>query len=177
MTPLIKFQLCLRTQCSSCYFMREQVELVSGTAQEERLAWRREQVGEWLQQSAEQPEQDTGAPDRAEEDVSFPCNLTLQQKPDPTLAENFKKAEPSPNSLSEHFVVENGLLYRQSEYGKQLVLPEVSRAEVLRVGHTVPWAGHLGFIGISKRFYWPGMYIQDPNYCKMSFLLPLSVLE
>lgn len=151
-------------------FHEEQIEAGSGVTQEDRLESRREQVWEGLKQSAEQPEQDVEVPGLAEEDVSFPCDLAVHQKNDPTLAECFKNAETSYGSLAEFFVAENGVLYKQSEYGKQLVLPEVSRAEVLRVGHAVPWAGHLGFMKtfmrISKRFYWPGMYTQVQNYCK-----------
>lgn len=51
---------------------------MSGVTQDDRLESRREQVLEWVR--TEQPEQDVEAPGLAEEDVSFPCNLALQQK-------------------------------------------------------------------------------------------------
>ncbi len=63
-------------------------------------------------------------------------------------------------------MIDNDLLYRQSDSGRQLVLPKTCRVKVSRVGHTIPWAGHLGFMKtfmrISKRFFWPGMYSEVP---------------
>ncbi len=68
-------------------------------------------------------------------------------------------------------MVDNDLLYRQTkEEGKQLLVPKEYRKRVLEEGHSIPWAGHLGFmktlVRISKRFYWPGMYSEVKNYCK-----------
>lgn len=95
---------------------------------------------------------------------SLPFDLAKQQREDSTLVHCFKEAEKdsSSTSLTEQFIIENGLLYRQSDCGRQLVLPKSCREEVLRIGHTIPWVGHLSFMKtfmhISKRFYWPGMY-------------------
>lgn len=60
----------------------------------------------------------------ADKAFCVPCNLSLQQK-----NECFRKVEVPPRLLSEYFVVQNGL-----------ILPEVSRAEVMKVEHTIPLA-------------------------------------
>ncbi len=44
-------------------------------------------------------------------------------------------------------MVENDLLYRQTkEEGKQLLVPKEYRKRVLEESHSIPWAGHLGFM-------------------------------
>ena len=132
---------------------------------------RRQQVGGLMPQIIEQAEPDVPAPE-LQVDL-LPCDLAKCQREDSTLVHCFKEAEKEPSIILPHqqrYVIENDLLYRLSEDGRQLVLPKPCREEVLRVGHTIPWAGHLGFmktlLRISKRFCWPGMYSQVKEYCK-----------
>jgi len=73
--------------------------------------------------------------------------------------------------FEETYVLKAGLLYRKSkEEGTQLVVPTAYRKEVVELGHTIPWSGHLGFMKtlmrVSKRFYWPKMYTEVKEYCK-----------
>lgn len=116
----------------------------------------------------------TEEPELSEPDIVIQNNLAQLQQEDPTLADCFKHVSEKGGvtSLSEEtYVLKNGLLYRESkEEGTQLVVPKTQRREVLAIGHSIPWAGHLGFMKtfmrISKRFYWPRMYSDVKEYCK-----------
>ena len=110
--------------------------------QEDRLERRREQVqAEGLTpQFTEQAGPEVPAPELQLD--SLPCDLAKCQREDSTLVQCFKEAEKEHSVFlphHEHYVMENDILYRVSEEGRQLVLPKSCREEVLRVGHTVPW--------------------------------------
>uniref|UniRef100_A0A9J8BJ87 Gypsy retrotransposon integrase-like protein 1 n=1 Tax=Cyprinus carpio carpio TaxID=630221 RepID=A0A9J8BJ87_CYPCA len=64
----------------------------------------------------------------------------------------------------------NGKLVRVSVDTEQLVVPEILRTRVLHLGHSIPWAGHLGQEKteerIGSRFYWPGLHRAVVEYCK-----------
>lgn len=59
------------------------------------------------------------------------------------------------------FCIDNDILYKQNGSSKQLVVPKAVRQSVLRLGHSIPWAGHLGkhktTASIKRCFYWPGL--------------------
>ncbi len=115
-----------------------------------------------------------GEPELTDSDVTIPNNLAQLQREDPSLVEYYKQAEEEGcllQGLGETHVLKAGLLQRKSKKeGTQLVVPKAYRKEVLELGHTVPWSGHLGFMKtlmqISKRFYWPKMYTVVKEYCK-----------
>lgn len=145
----------------------------SRPTEQERLQKRREWVEELLETS-EQAEVGVEEPELTEADIVVPGNLAQLQRDDSTLTECFKQAEGNEGVVSlfgETFVVQNGLLYRQSkEDGLQLIVPKTYRKEVLELGHSIPWAGHLAFMKtlmrIAKRFYWPKMYSEVKEFCK-----------
>ncbi|KAL2103054.1 hypothetical protein ACEWY4_002222 [Coilia grayii] len=112
-------------------------------------------------------------PVREEEIVG---DFEAMQRADPTLQPLFKKAI-APEQLvqfqakgKECHLVKGGKLFRVSEDGEQLVVPQSLRSTVLKVGHSVPWAGHLGqqktLSRIAQRFHWPGFYQHVIDYCK-----------
>lgn len=70
---------------------------------------------------------------------SLPSDLVKQQREDSTFVHYFKEAEkdPSITSLSEQFLIENDLLYRQSDYGRQLVLPVLQRGSFENRSHSL----------------------------------------
>lgn len=139
--------------------------------EEDRLQLRREHV-ETLIENTEQAEVEE--PELSDTDIVIPNNLAKLQNEDPTLADCFRQVKEKEGVnvlLDERFVLKNGLLYRESkEDGKQLVVPKTQRREILDLGHSIPWAGHLGFMKtlmrIAKRFYWPRMYSEVKDYCK-----------
>lgn len=51
--------------------------------------------------------------------------------------------------------------YRQNGPTKQLVVPKAVRETVLKLGHSIPWVGHLEkhktIARIKHCFYWPGL--------------------
>ena len=59
---------------------------------------------------------------------------------------------------------------RPSDKCDQIVLPPSYRAEVLRLAHDVPMAGHLGrertLTRLRRRFWWPGIVADVTEYCR-----------
>ncbi|KAL7880119.1 hypothetical protein SRHO_G00023730 [Serrasalmus rhombeus] len=94
-------------------------------------------------------------------EVSLPSNFEQLQRDDDTLKPLYAKSVPYTDSGEEgcHVAIKDNKLYRVSEQGEQLVLPLGLREEVLRLGHSDPWAGHFGqaktFSRVAYRFYWP----------------------
>ena len=85
----------------------------------------------------------------------------------------FEKAEAklSERYFADQYLVENNILYYQSEVDvKRLVVPASCRPLVLHVAHTVPWAGDLGrqktYLRLGSRFFWPTMYTDTLDYCR-----------
>ncbi|XP_069370624.1 uncharacterized protein [Paralichthys olivaceus] len=108
-------------------------------------------------------------------EVLVPDFGKLQQE-DPTLSSSFASAK-TPDEAREDikeggvcFVMRNGKLYRESADKEELVVPEALRGRVLHLGHSIPWAGHLGKEKSEKRivnrFYWPGFQKDIAEYCK-----------
>ena len=104
--------------------------------------------------------------------------LSRLQKDDPTLANIRRKAANSAEAVQEDknaLYWENGILRRKWEsgdgakHGVQVVLPEVLRLDVIKLGHDRPLAGHLGIEKTKERvvnsFYWPGMFKDIQEYC------------
>ena len=88
------------------------------------------------------------------------------------------------------------MLFRYWRGTKQLVIPVSLRANVLKIAHDVPTAGHLGRkkteARILRRFYWPGVfrdvktYVQSCEACQKiaprllaepAKLRPLPIIE
>ena len=63
-----------------------------------------------------------------------PFNMIQMQQRDP---------EREVGNESEHFM-QGSILFHQHGPAKQLVVPKGARDTVLVLGHSVPWAGHLG---------------------------------
>ncbi len=68
------------------------------------------------------------------------------------------------------FCVMNDLLYRKTGEKLQVVLSISVRNIVMTLGHSIPWAGHLGrwktHSRICKHFYWLGMSKDIAEFCK-----------
>lgn len=67
-------------------------------------------------------------------------------------------------------IFKNGILYQVNDKMEALVLPHQFRQQVMELGHSIPWAGHMAFQKtlrrIGSRFVWPGMYTQISHFCK-----------
>ncbi|KAI4897040.1 hypothetical protein NFI96_014401, partial [Prochilodus magdalenae] len=105
-------------------------------------------------------------------DISLPTTFEQCQSQDETLKPLFNKCKQFSDNPEEgcHLTVKHNKLYRVTDKGEQLVLPQGLREEVLRMGHSDPWAGHFGqaktFSRIAHRFYWPGQYADIVKFCK-----------
>ncbi|XP_038147858.1 uncharacterized protein LOC119787881 [Cyprinodon tularosa] len=105
----------------------------------------------------------------------IPANIIEMQHSDPALTPLFQKAEgnqqPERGSKKlEEFFLKDGILYRQQGSVLQLVVPRPVQKVVLSLGHSIPWAGHLGkhktMARIRKYFYWPGIQSDVALFCK-----------
>ncbi|XP_044155688.1 uncharacterized protein LOC122942250, partial [Bufo gargarizans] len=99
---------------------------------------------------------------------------------DPSLRKYREKARRGQGGLEkEQFIWENGRLYRLTEtrgnapgpkQKRQLVVPRKYRQELLRIGHDVPLAGHLGIrktgYRVTQNFFWPGVSDDVRAYCQ-----------
>ena len=92
------------------------------------------------------------------------CNLVILNKP--------------PQDSDGYFRKNNVLMHRKFlkdshdglPYVDRVVVPEAYRSEILRMGHAIPLAGHMGkekkWLRISARFFWPRAYQEVRNYCE-----------
>ena len=98
------------------------------------------------------------------------------QEDDQSLAKIRREAmDDVRKAVGGHFYRQEGLLYRRwvkrgSEEEDPLVLPLKLRQAVMRLGHSVQMAGHLGrrktTRRIAARFYWPGQGKDVAEFCK-----------
>ncbi|XP_043996041.1 uncharacterized protein LOC122844529 [Gambusia affinis] len=101
-------------------------------------------------------------------DFEIPDNISELQHQGRSLADLIKRVEEG--GTAEEFHMQNGILYRRHGEVQQLVLPRKARKPVLTLGHSIPWAGHLGkhktIARIQRCFYWPGLQKDVANFCR-----------
>ncbi len=103
----------------------------------------------------------------------IPHDMVELQRQDVSLKPLFAKVGSkdlmSVVSDKDQFLLKDERLYRQSSTGEQLVVPTSLRSMVLKLGHSTPWAGHLGqqktLARVSNRFYWPRQYMDVMEFC------------
>ena len=106
------------------------------------------------------------------EQTAIPANIRELQRKDGTLTAFYRDLveDGGGNAEGPKFRLKQGILYRHGEEGEQLVVPVSLRDKVLELGHSSPWAGHLGqnksWERVAGRFYWPNMYMQLVQYCR-----------
>ncbi|XP_025766300.1 uncharacterized protein LOC112841659 isoform X1 [Oreochromis niloticus] len=107
--------------------------------------------------------------------LQIPGNIIELQKTDPSLTSCFQRAVDK-DQVEEvdinksDYVLQNGILYHQVGSLLKLVVPQEVRETVLNLGHSIPWAGHLGkhktTARIKQHFFWPGLYRDVAYFCK-----------
>ncbi|KAL2085069.1 hypothetical protein ACEWY4_020587 [Coilia grayii] len=129
-------------------FYGEEVPTEPRCTREERCIKRRETVKEIMEHSDLQSEVDVDPPSLSDTDVQFSGEIAELQQEDPTLAPLFKKAEEGvcfiPALGKEVFTLQNHILYRHSEDGIQLVVPEKYRKKSVTVRPHSPLGRSLG---------------------------------
>ena len=128
---------------SALPFYGVELETQPGKSQKPRSQRRQEK----FQSTAIQPSAEV-TPDTPP-GFQVPTNITEMKHNDPTLPNLLQKAaerEPGmePDGKREEYFLQKGVLYRQHDQVKQLVVPQGARGIVLALGHTIPWAGHRG---------------------------------
>lgn len=108
----------------------------------------------------------------------IPGDIGQQQQADPTLTSLYQRAmereqsgsQDSKDKRGDGYLMKEGRLYRQHGSDEQLVAPTEARELIMTLGHSIPWAGHLGkhktVARISRHFYWPGLQRDVANFCK-----------
>jgi hypothetical protein len=107
----------------------------------------------------------------------IPRDIVELQKNDKVVGPLYKWVEerslagqPEVEGRQGVFYLLNGVLFRKRSPEPQLVVPREGRELVLSLGHSIPWAGHLGrhksTARIMRYFYWPGMRKDIATYCK-----------
>jgi len=85
---------------------------------------------------------------QADDIECIPHDAVELQRQDKTLKPLFEKVDKGntvPALLQkDRFVIKDDRLYLVGAEGERLVVPESMRLKVLQLGHSVPWAGHLG---------------------------------
>ncbi|XP_072035947.1 uncharacterized protein [Amphiura filiformis] len=79
------------------------------------------------------------------------------------------------------FYVKDGILFRKwsrqtaqtdtiTKVINQIVVPQTTRAGILKMAHDIPMSGHLGINKTKNRilasFYWPGIFMDVAKYCR-----------
>lgn len=104
----------------------------------------------------------------------IPHDIVQLQRQDETLKPLFEKANANNTKSAlmqkDQLMIKDNKLYLVGAEGERLVVPESMRSKVLHLGHSVPWAGHLGqqktLSRIASRFYWPRLYTDVADFCK-----------
>lgn len=104
--------------------------------------------------------------------------LITDQKCDVTLKEIYDSARDQLSEESDGYYLQNGVLMHRKHttnehdgmnYINRIVVPESYRQEILRLGHAMPLAGHMGqektHSRISFNFYWPKLHFDVKKYC------------
>uniref|UniRef100_A0A8C5M2Q8 Gypsy retrotransposon integrase-like protein 1 n=1 Tax=Leptobrachium leishanense TaxID=445787 RepID=A0A8C5M2Q8_9ANUR len=109
-----------------------------------------------------------------------PGDFAKETLEDITLAPYRQQADQDPRGLGEvRFEWDQGKLYRISGGAgrgaaqipvRQLVVPKKYRRDLLKIGHDIPLAGHLGhqrtLHRLTQSFFWPGLSGDVRDYCR-----------
>ncbi|XP_072246328.1 uncharacterized protein nfic isoform X1 [Leuresthes tenuis] len=105
----------------------------------------------------------------------IPTNITEMQQNYLSLSAILLRAreeesEVEPRNDKEGYFLQNGILYHQHGQAKRLVVPQAVQDVVLTLGHSIPWAGHLGkyktTARIRRHFHWPGLRSDVAQFCR-----------
>ncbi|KAL0178548.1 hypothetical protein M9458_027442, partial [Cirrhinus mrigala] len=108
-------------------------------------------------------------------EFKLPANIIQLQQEDASLMPYLERAKQEDIKTAEgdgkeRYCIQQGILYRQFGPATQLVVPRCVREVILTLGHSIPWAGHLGkrktIARIRKYFHWPGLNAEVTKYCQ-----------
>lgn len=116
-------------------------------------------------------------PELPEVTVKIPQDMGLLQQQDPEINLLYQQAQKEEQLTDkgaeltgQSFSLRNGVLYKGGGREARMVVPQKARDLVLELGHSVPWAGHLGrqktIARVRRHFYWPAMARDIAEYCR-----------
>ncbi|CAL9691326.1 unnamed protein product [Knipowitschia caucasica] len=149
-------------------FWEEELEALPGKSRKPKAQKRQEKF-------AGSPREDTQLPKPLSPvEFGIPADIGTLQKRDISLKpwfENVSNQQRGIKRLDEtEYRIKNGILYQVNGKSEAIALPHQFRQQVMELGHSIPWAGHMAFQRtlrrIGSRFAWPGMYTQISNFCK-----------
>ncbi|XP_055864380.1 uncharacterized protein LOC129922416 [Biomphalaria glabrata] len=109
------------------------------------------------------------------------ADLRDSQMNDMEIANIIHKLQGGDTKIGQQYAMHNDILVRKwteksslngstDEQTLKIVIPNVFRSEILRLGHDIPMSGHLGIDKtrrrIYKHFYWPGINREIAEYCR-----------
>ena len=109
---------------------------------------------------------------KPDEEWQVPEDIRELQKADASLAPLLLKVKDDiiQQNQREKYLLEDGVLYVADQPENRLVVPTTCRPLVLHLGHSIPWAGHLGqdktLDRVKARFFWPLMVKDVIEYCQ-----------
>ena len=107
--------------------------------------------------------------------LGIPQDIGAMQQQDPDIGLLYQQAQgerplSQTNKPGDSFSVSNGVLYKGDGSEARMVVPQKARGVVLELGHSIPWAGHLGrqktIARISRHFFWPNMAREIAEFCR-----------
>ncbi len=107
--------------------------------------------------------------------IKVPKDIGQLQQDDSEIGPLYREAQEYVGQSSQEdqqskFCIQDGVLYRQQGAETKMVVPQKVRDLVLHLGHSVPWAGHLGrqktTARISRHFFWPNLRRDVGDFCK-----------
>ena len=151
---------------STLPFYSEELETIPGKLRKTRQQRRQEKFLHTVvkPQNIAEPEAPSG--------FQLPANVGEMQRADPTLQIFFQRAKETDPGVEnrDDYVLKKDILYRQQGSALQIVVPRAARDTVLSLGHSVPWAGHLGkqktAARIRQHFHWPGLWRDVARFCQ-----------
>ncbi|XP_024117097.1 uncharacterized protein LOC112138718 [Oryzias melastigma] len=148
---------------SSMPFFDADIEVGVTKVHKSRKQRRREKFLHNVKSTAALPQPDTLL------GYQIPGNISELQHQDEALAECFKKLERY-GSAKTDLCIEHSILYQLHGAVKRLMVPRDVRDTILSLGHSIPWAGHMGknktLACIQRWFHWPGLQKDVTNFCK-----------
>ncbi|XP_048881447.1 uncharacterized protein LOC125748837 [Brienomyrus brachyistius] len=115
-------------------------------------------------------------PEMLEVPLEIPPDMSLMQQQDADIGPLYQQAQAEQLSGNggetsrQGFAIKNGVLFKVGGAEARMVVPQEVRGVVLDLGHSIPWAGHLGrqktVSRVSRYFYWPNMAKDIAEFCK-----------
>ncbi|KAL6490140.1 hypothetical protein MHYP_G00004850 [Metynnis hypsauchen] len=153
---------------SALPFFNADIEARPGKSRKSKRQRRREKLQFGGVREQEEPRLDS-----ADVPVEIPQGMALMQQQDLDIGLLYRQSQCNVDAggmSGQDFVIKDGVLHKSEGAGSRMVVPLKARKIVLELGHSIPWAGHLGkhktVARIIRYFYWPNMAKDIAEFCR-----------